>query len=175
MMVRTVVHTGRHNVAAVSEPVSYASPQPQNPQLTIQTSADPISYGQSVTITGVAAGAPSQPVTLLAHTRGGAFAVVASATTDEAGNYTFTQAPLQNTSYRVADAATSSTVVFEAVKSVLVADAGPDTALSAQSVQSGQQLTFSGTPTPAHDGQVVYLERGYANGHSAITSWMSEP
>jgi hypothetical protein len=160
MSVRTIAHTGKQNVAAVSEALSYAPPQPQNPQLTIQTSANPIPYGLSVTITGVAAGAASQPVTLLAHTEGSAFAVVATATTDDAGNYTFTQAPLQNTSYRVTDAATSSTVVFEAVKSVLVAD----TALSGQTVQSEQQLTFSGTLTPAHAGQVVYLEREYANG-----------
>ena len=164
MSVRTIAHTGKQNVAAVSEALFYAPPQPQNPQLTIQTSANPIPYGQSVTITGVAAGAASQPVTLLVHTEGSAFAVVATATTDEAGNYTFTQAPLQNTSYRVTDAATSSTVAFEAVKSVLVADAAPDTALSGQTVQSGQQLTFSGTLTPAHAGQVVYLEREYANG-----------
>jgi hypothetical protein len=164
MSVRTIAHTGKQNVAAVSEALFYAPPQPQNPQLTIQTSANPISYGQSVTITGVAAGAASQPVTLLAHTEGSAFAVVAKGTTDEAGSYTFTQAPLQNTSYRVTDAAASSTVVFEAVKPVLVADAAPNTALSAQTVQSGQQLTFSGTLTPAHVGEVVYLEREYANG-----------
>jgi hypothetical protein len=164
MTIRSVAHTGTQNVAAVSETLSFAAPQPQNPRLTIQTSANPISFGQSVTINGVAAGAASAPITLLARTQGSAFAIVAKATTDEAGNYTFTQAPTQNTSYRVTDAATSSTVLFEAVKSLLVADLAPDAGLSGQTVQSGQQLTFSGTLTPAHAGQAVYLEREYANG-----------
>jgi protocatechuate 3,4-dioxygenase beta subunit len=167
MRIRAVAHTGTRNVAAISEALSYVASQPQNPRLTINTSANPISYGQSVTISGVAAGAANQPVTLLARTAGSSFAVVAKATTDEAGNYTFTQAPPEITSYRVTDAATSSTVVYEPVKSVLVADAAPAAALSGQSVQSvqsGQQLTFSGTLTPAHAGQLVYLEREYASG-----------
>ena len=114
LMIRTVAHTGRLNVPAASEPLSYQAPQPQNRQLTIQTSADPISYGPPVTISGVAAGAAHQSVTLLAQTQGSAVAVVAKGTTDESGNYTFTQVPLQNTSYRVTDATTTSTTLFEA-------------------------------------------------------------
>jgi hypothetical protein len=156
--IRTVAHTGRLNVPGASEPLSYQAPQPQNPRLTIQTSADPISYGQPVTISGVAAGAANQPVTLLAHTQGGASEVVATGTTDERGNYTFTQGPLQNTSYRVTDAKTTSTVLFERVKYALATAAAPNTA------QAGQPLTFSGTVAPARAGQVVYLERAGAAG-----------
>ncbi len=156
--VRTVVHTGAQNATAVSEAVSYEVAQPQNSQLTIQTSADPLVYGQTVTISGVAAGTPSQPVKLLARTQAGTFVVLAEGTTDESGNYTFEQAPLASTEYAVTDAATRSTTLFEGVGFALVPAPTPPSA------SVGQQLTFSGTLTSAPPGQVVYLERGYASG-----------
>lgn len=157
--VRSIVQAGRLNMAAgISEALPYEVAQPQNPRLTIQTSADPIAYGQSVTISGIAAGAGPQPVTLLARTQGNAFAVVATDTTDASGHYTFTQEPLQRTHYRVTDATAQSAALFESVGFALAAGATPNT------VQAGQQLTFSGTLAPARAGQVVYLERAYASG-----------
>lgn len=152
--VRVVVHPRGHGkVAAASEPLSYVISQAQNPRLTIDTSADPISYGQSVTISGVAAGVANHPVTLLARTPGGAFAVVATSTTDASGGYDFTQSPLQSTSYRVTVATTMSTVLFEGVKFLLSPAPEPSTA------EAGQALTFTGTVAPLHAGQVVRLER----------------
>jgi hypothetical protein len=156
--VRAVAHSRSPNMVGISEPVSYEAPQPQNPQLTIEASADPISDGQPVTISGLAAGAADQPVALLARTRGGAFAVVAQSAANASGEYTFTQEPLENTYYRVTDATAHSTTLYEEVAFALAAATPPSTA------QVGQQLTFSGTLTPAPEGQVVYLERGYRNG-----------
>jgi len=156
--VRAVVRTGRQNVAGISEPVSFAATQPQNPQLTIETSADPLAYGQQVTIGGVAAGAGEQTVTLLARTKGSAFQAVASATTNATGEYTFTQEPLQNTCYQVTDATARSTVVYEGVAFALVTETTPSAA------QVGQPATFTGTLTGAPEGQVVDLERGYGSG-----------
>jgi hypothetical protein len=158
MNVRTIVHTSKRNVPAVSEPLPYTAVQPQNPQLTIEISAGPISFGQTVTISGVAAGAANGPVTLLASTRGSAFSTVATATTDAKGNYTFTQATPENTYYRVTDATTRSTTLFEGVEFALAAGAAPDT------TQAEQELTFSGTLAPAHAGQIVRLERENASG-----------
>jgi hypothetical protein len=166
--VRTIVHAGTENVAAVSEALHYEVAQRQNPQLTIDASADPIAYGQSVTISGIAAGMTSQPVTLLARTRGGAFAVVATATTDATGHYTFSAEPLASTYYRVTDATTRSSALFEGVSFAVTTDpigglaAGTEPAPDA--VAAGGQLTFSGTLNPARVGQPVYLERGYASG-----------
>jgi hypothetical protein len=157
--VRAIMHAGRHNAAAISEPVSYEVSNSQNPQLTIQTSSDPASYGQPITISGVAQ-EPNQPVTLMARSDGGAFGVAATTTTDANGNYAFTLQPLQDTSYEVADATTRSTVLFEGVRLGLV------TASTQPTAQVGQQLTFSGTLTGAPEGQRVYLERGYASGLS---------
>ena len=156
--IRVVVHPNGPNLAAASKPLSYVVSQAQNPQLTIQTSADPISFGQSVTITGVAAGAARQAVMLLARTRGHAFVAVAKDTTDGSGVYTFTASPVQSTSYRVMSITTASTGLFVGVKYLLTPGVSPTT------VQAGQQLTFSGTLVPAHVGQVVYLEREKASG-----------
>lgn len=157
--IRVVVHPrGHDNVLAASEPLSYVISQAQNPRLTINTSADPISYGQSVTIGGVAAGAANQPVTLAARTPGGAFAAVATSTTDAGGSYSFTQSPLQSTSYKVTVATTMSTVLFEGVKFLLSTGSEPSTA------EAGQALTFTGTLAPVDAGQVVHLERRSPSG-----------
>ena len=158
LTVRTVVHPGRLNTPAASEPIDYEVSQPQNPLLTLQTSADPISSGQPVTLSGVAAGAFSQPVTLLARTGHGAFAAVAQTTTDSAGNYSFTQAPSANTSYRVSDASDTSTTLFEGVRYALTLASMPT------EWQTGQQVTFAGTVAPSAAGKLVYLQRRNSSG-----------
>jgi hypothetical protein len=140
-------------VRGISNTLSYSISQRQNPRLTINSSTDPIAYGQSTGFTGTLAGGANQPVTLLARGFGGAYAPVAKATTDAGGNYSFTQSPLQSTFYRVAASSTKSAVLFEGVKSVLTA------AVSTSTVESGQALTFSGKVTPARAGHVVYVER----------------
>ena len=150
--VRALVHAGRHISVAVSEPVSFEVPQPQNPQLTIASSADPLVAGQTVTISGVVAGAAGAAVKLLARSAGGAFAVVAEATTDGSGNYAFTESPLHNTVYRVAGASDSSTSLFESVAFALTPEAAPST------VKAGEAASFTGTVSPAAEGQAVYLE-----------------
>src|SRR4029077_6640662 len=66
--IRVLVRSQRRNVPSLSTVLTYEISQAQNPALTIDASADPIFYGQSVTISGVAAGVASGPVTLLAHT-----------------------------------------------------------------------------------------------------------
>jgi hypothetical protein len=151
--IRVVVHPPGLNVPGASEPLDFEVLQGQNPQLTIKSSADPLAFGRSVTISGVAAGAANQPITLLGGTQGSAFAVVAKGTTDENGGYSFTQVPTQNTYYRVSDAAASSTALFQGVEHVLATNVPPST------VAVGAQVTFSGALTPSHDGEVVYLER----------------
>ena len=151
---RVVVRAHRRlSVRGVSNTLSYSISQHENPALTINTSTDPISYGQPVTLSGVVAGAVSKPVTLMARSKEGAFAPVATSTTDASGNYTFTQTPLQSTIYRVTSGGVNSALLFEGVKYVLTASA------SATTVSSGQALTFAGTVTPARVGHVVYLER----------------
>jgi hypothetical protein len=166
-LLRAVAHAGKHKVAAVSEVVSYEAAQPQNPKLTIGVSADPLTSGEQVTITGVAAGAAGQTVTLLARTPGKPIATVATAITDGEGKYTFTDTPLQNTYYHVSGAGTSSTTLFEGVRPALAPDAAPST------VKAGEQVVFSGTLTvPAGTARTVNLEREgkYGVGYQTVAS-----
>lgn len=175
---------GRNVPSASGDVLEYEISQTQNPALTIVASQDPISFGQSVTITGVLAGpsAADRPVTLLARTRGQSFAPVAQATTDANGNYSFpAQSPMGSTFYRVKTAkqmvcagaappvmtpcaaqpagpVVKSAVLYEGVKDILTAQ------VSATTVQAGQKLTFSGSVAPSQPGHVVYLERQNANG-----------
>jgi hypothetical protein len=140
------------NAAAASEAISYEISQAQVPGLSIEVSADPISYGQPLTISG--ATAPGTPLTLLARTRSQAgFAPVASTVSTAGGSYTFpVQTPLQSTFYKVSAAGKTSATRFEGVKYLLTS------AVSANTVQAGQPLTFSGTVTPAVAGHPVYLQ-----------------
>jgi len=100
--IRVVVRSNR-NIPSASNVLDYEIVQAQNPQLTIESSANPISYGQSTTIKGVVAGAPNTPVQLLARTaQQSSFGPVAEAKTDSTGAYTFApQTPLESTLYRV--------------------------------------------------------------------------
>jgi hypothetical protein len=158
MSVRVLVRPKGPYVAGVSESLSYEVAQAQNPKLTIQSSAEPVAAEASVTITGVAAGDAEQPVALLARTPGHPFTALAKATTDSTGNYSFTVAPLQSTTYLVATASETSAELFEGVRYTLTAAPAP------QTIQAGSQMSFSGTILGAHEGQVVYLQRQSASG-----------
>jgi hypothetical protein len=156
--VRVVVHPKGPNLAVASEALSYTVAQTQNPRLTIQTSADPLSFGQSATITGIVAGAGGQAVTLFARTPGHPFVAVGKDTTGAGGEYSFTVSPVQSTYYRVLSATTISSQLFEGFRYALTSSPVPAT------VEEGSQLTFSGTVLPAPAGQPVRLEQQNISG-----------
>ncbi|MFZ1154348.1 MAG: hypothetical protein WAN93_05525 [Solirubrobacteraceae bacterium] len=177
--IRVLVRSQRRNVPSESNVLAYSVSQSQNPELTIQASADPIVFGEAVTISGKLASGANQPVTLLARSRRQhGFARIAQTNTNSAGEYSFPpQAPVNSAFYRVSagrqvcppplpGAATclairrplSSAVLYEGVKDVLTAQA------SANTVQAGQSVTFSGTVSPDHTGHIIYLERQNAHG-----------
>jgi hypothetical protein len=168
---RVIVRSHGVNIPSPSNVLTYEISQAQNPQLTINASSDPISFGQSVTISGVATGMASQPVTLLARTvRQHGFAPASQVNTDAGGAYTFpAQSPVNSTFYEVTTAnrrpckvshervcsasADRSAVLYEGVKDVLIAAASQTT------IPAGQTLTFTGTVAPDHTGHIIYLER----------------
>ena len=159
--IRVLVRSDGLNIPSSSNELEYDISQTQNPSLTISSSADPIGYGQSVTISGVLAGATtSQPVTLLARTvHQHGFATVAETSTGAGGSYSFpAQTPVNSTLYEVKGAGQKSAVLYEGVRDVLTAE------VSATTVQAGQALTFKGTVAPEHSGHVIYLERQNADG-----------
>jgi hypothetical protein len=154
---RAVTHPKGATLGA-SQPLTYAITQAQNPVLTIHVSLDPIVFGQSVTISGVAAGAAPQQVTLLARTAGHPFAAIATAGTGEGGGYSFTTTPQQSTAYEVSTATATSTVLFEGLKFRLTQDIAPTT------VEALTPLTLSGTLVPSPAGQLVQLEQQNGSG-----------
>ena len=160
--IRVLVRSDGLNVPSESENMlEYEISQAQNPSLTINSSADPITYGQSVTISGVLAGTTkSQPVTLLARTvHQHGFAPIAQISTEANGSYSFpAQSPVNSTLYEVKGTGQKSAVLYEGVKNVLTAEVSPTT------VQAGDALTFKGTVAPDHTGHVIYLERQNAAG-----------
>jgi len=157
--IRVLVRHTTRNLASPSNVLEYEIDQAQNPALTIAASADPLTYGQPVVMSGVLAGGASQPVTLLAHVRDQGFAPVAQSTTDASGNYAFpAQTPVFSTFYKVTGAGKSSAILFVGVKDVLTATA------SATSVPAGQTVTFSGGVAPDKTGHVIYLQRQNASG-----------
>lgn len=152
--IRVVIRSHKLYAPAASEPLSYEISQAQNPALTIESSADPISYGQPVTLSGKIESATPATLTLLARTRlQHDFVPVATSTSGAGGAYSFpVQTPTQSTLYEVAGAGKSSSRLFEGVRYGVTASA------SASSVAAGQPITFSGTVTPAHAGHPVYLQ-----------------
>ncbi len=154
-----VLRTDDRNIPSSSNVLTYEISQAQNPDLTINSSADPITFGQQVTISGTVANAKEQPVTLYGRTVGQQFAPIAQATTNNEGDYTFpAQAPMNSTFYRVESTTKHSAVLFEGVRYLLT------TSVSQTTVQAGQPVTFSGAVEPGHEGGIVYLERKDANG-----------
>ncbi len=173
---RVLVRSQGRNVPSPSDVLTYEISQAQNPALTINASADPIVYGQSVTISGVLAG-ETGTVALEARTvhQPGWVQVVQVATTST-GAYTFPpQTPVNSTFYRVKSSGgppcppgaacpallmiNRSAVLYEGVKYVLSAQ------VSATTVLEGQTLTFTGSVAPSRPGHVIYLERQNASTH----------
>ncbi|HTD08101.1 MAG TPA: hypothetical protein VK680_04345 [Solirubrobacteraceae bacterium] len=159
--IRVLLRSQRRNASTPSNFLTYEISQAQNASLTIKSSADPITFGQPVTISGVAAGAANTPVTLLAHTaHQGGFGPVAEATTNATGGYEFpVQSPVDNTFYEVKGNGRTSAVLYEAVRNVITASVSPGL-----SVEVGQTLKFSGNVSPERVGHVIYLERENALG-----------
>jgi hypothetical protein len=163
--IRVVVHAlppGRPslNAASPSNILTYEIAQAQNPDLLINSSADPLSYGQSMTISGtVQSAAAHTPVRLFAraaHHTG--FTPIAETETKEGGGYAFEKlTPLVGTLYRAEAAGKASAVLFEGVKYLLTAQVEP----SASTLSQGEKVRFFGTVKPGMgiEGHPVYLER----------------
>jgi hypothetical protein len=160
--IRVIVHAPQLNVASPSNTLFYEIEQEQNPSLVIKTSADPISFGQSVTISGtVGTSGEKAPVGTIvklfaraAHQPG--FSQVAETkTTNEEGAYTFaSQSPSEGTFYKAEALEKQSAPLYEGVKYVLTTSISPGT-----TVEQGKPVTFSGTIKPGVAGHKVYLER----------------
>lgn len=162
--VRVLFPSDLRNVAGTANPVTVAVQQKQVAGFTITSSDQLISYGQSVTISGVLDNAPTNtPVTLWARSAyQNQFTPVADTTTGSGGSYSFApQTPGYNTVYQVRTTLAPrrhSAALFEGVQDALTLTPSSTTS------QIGGHVTFTGTVLPDKAGHVVYLQRLGADG-----------
>lgn len=162
--VRVLFPRDVRNIDGASDDVTVAVQQRQRAGFTITSSDQLISYGHSVTISGVLDNtALNTPVTLWARNAFQTqFTPVADTTTGANGNYSFApQMPGYNTVYQVRTTlkpARHSAVLFEGVQDVLAMTPSSTTS------QVGGHVTFTGTVLPDKAGHVIYLQRLGADG-----------
>ena len=168
--VRVLFPGDARNIEASANPVTVAVQQEQVPGFTISSSDQLISYGQTVTISGVLDGPSSAttpeaniPVTLWARNAyQSQFTPVADTTTGSDGSYSFApQTPTYNTVYQVRTTLAPrrhTAALFEGVQDVLSLTPSSTTS------QVGGQVTFTGTVLPDKAGHVIYLQRLGADG-----------
>jgi hypothetical protein len=159
--IRVLVRSGGINIPSRSNVLTYEISQAQNPALTINSSTDPITFGQATTISGTLTGpgGQSQQVTLYARIAGQRYTPIAQTMTNTEGAYSFgPESPSNSTFYRVRSAGERSAVLYEGVRYLLTAQ------VSQTQVQAGAPVTFSGAVAPGHAGGIVYLERKDAKG-----------
>jgi hypothetical protein len=163
--VRVLFRRDARNIAGTANAVTVAVQQKQVSGFTINSSDQLISYGQSVTISGVLDNAAlNTPVTLWA--RNGyqsQFTPVADTTTGSGGSYTFApQVPGYDTVYIVRTTLAPhrhSAPLFEGVQDSLSMTPSSTTS------QVGGHVTFTGTVLPDKAGHVIYLQRLGADGN----------
>jgi hypothetical protein len=161
---RAVLPADDRNIRSFSEPVQVTIQQAENADLTLMPSSPVVVVNQPVVLTGklltpVSGGVGGQLVTLYARTHGNHFSAVATATSNPEGGFSFTQTPINNTAYRVRAGGRVSAPVFEGVRDTISATP------SATAGEVGQRITVSGLVTPAHVGDIVYLQLLNSAGH----------
>jgi hypothetical protein len=159
LTVRAVIRRDRRNLAGASKPVDVTVQQNQNPKFTLNASQDPISVGQSVTLSGILAGPnnANRTVVLYGHEHNQGYHVVTTAATDASGNYSFAaQSPVHTTVYqaRTATGNRRSAQVFEAVRDVI-----PAVSVTPSSPAVGQVVSIKGTVSPDKTGHFIELQR----------------
>lgn len=154
---RTLLLPNRHTLRSPSTPISITVQQLQVAGFTIGSSAQPIDFGQSVTIAGTLTGGATTSVTLFARDEWrGRLHAIATTTTDANGAYSFVQTPPRNTAYQVrvtTDPHTRTARLFQGVRDVVSIAASTTTAAV------GDIVTFSGTVQPNKSGHVILLQR----------------
>jgi hypothetical protein len=159
-------------LAACAGPALAAKPPkpvPPNPNLTIQSSAPSIVFGQSVTISGQLKGGAAGTTMELQqnpypYTRFRPAGKTAALNPD--GTYAISGVvPDKHTQYKIVaktKPASESGTVFVRVRlkvTFRVSDSTP---------KRGQRVTFSGTAAPEHDGKAVLIQKRTSTGYRTV-------
>jgi hypothetical protein len=153
-------------IALLSAATGSAQKPPKPPgqaAVTLQASANPVTFSRPLTLSGSVKGARAGVVVTLESRAptATAYAPVGTATTDQKGDYTFSPRPRANTVYRVT-AATAPPVQ----SAELLVRVSPLVGLrvSDTTPRAGQRVRFRGTVRPPHDGRLVAIQRKGADG-----------
>lgn len=154
---RALLQPNRRTLRSPSTPISITVQQLQVAGFTIASSAQPVDFGGSVTISGTLTGGANTSVTLFGRDEWrGRLHAIASGTTDANGAYSFQQSPARNTVYQVrvtTNPHTRTSRLFQGVRDVVSIAASTDTGTV------GDVVTFSGTVQPNKSGHVIFLQR----------------
>jgi hypothetical protein len=134
--------------------------------VTLGATPPSVAFGGATTLAGQVTGSGNAGVEVTLQSRPtaatpGAFADVATTTTDASGNYSFAQTPLVNTDYQVeakASPKVTSPIVAVAVRFAVsrhVSDTTP---------KRGTRVRFSGVVKPAHDGAFALIQKRTSTG-----------
>jgi hypothetical protein len=153
---------GRFGARGISDVMSYTVSQAQNPNLTLEPTPRPVTFGQALKLSGVTKAGPGAKVVISGRTFGGVNVPVGEVTAGAGGAYELTiPSATQNTHYFAKSGPFHSANVWVGVKWVLTPNAIP------ASVPSGTQVMFTGTAAPTtRVGHPVYLERHNATGNA---------
>lgn len=139
---------------AVLAAAALASAQGKSDDVSLQTATNPVVFRTPTALTGRVKGAKA-PVAVTLQRRtptGTAFADVASATTTDNGDYTFTIRPKRNGVFRaVSGTATSDELALGVAPKVGVS-------VSATTVAPGSRVRFRGKVRPRHNGSRAQIQ-----------------
>lgn len=129
------------------------------------SSANPVSYGKTIQITGGLKGNPSANLGIVLQASPfpyTAYTSIAGATTSATGAYAFSIQPLINTHYRVATTTETPQVISGELAQVV--NQRVSFSVSDKTPKKGSLVRFYGTVTPARDGTNVSLQRRTSTG-----------
>jgi hypothetical protein len=143
--------------AATSADAQKPPKQPKQPgNLSLSATPNPVKFGKSVTLSGKFTGPGKTGKTVALREDPfpfDDFTNVATATTDAAGEFSFTRSPVSNTSYQARQGGVESATVVVSVSpriSLRVSDRTP---------AAGSRVRLSGRICPQHDGVSLEIQR----------------
>jgi hypothetical protein len=156
-------------VASLAFAATAVGAPPRHSSVTIAATGNPITIGSSSTISGVVSGKHVGGVTVTLEGKSapysGAFAKLATTTSDSTGHYSFNVAPQLNTKYEAVAKASPTAMSSDLTVSVRVRVTKH---LSRTHLAKGQSVRFSGLVEPAYTGKSALIQRKTATGWRTI-------
>jgi hypothetical protein len=139
---------------------TFRTPAPPPNSVTVAPNPATVVFGGNTVLSGQLTGPQNAGVTITLQQQPfpftGGFQNLATAPTDNNGNFSFTVTPTVNTQYRV-QARTNPRVTSPVTQATVAYAISMKT--KTKTVSNGKRVRFSGVVTPAHDGAIVMIEK----------------